>query len=68
MKIVETENEMELLEALENVVDQACLGMGNVLDSMAITAYAGGMRLLADYGRIKITQESGRRVIGEWVK
>jgi hypothetical protein len=35
---------------------------------MAITAYAEGMRLLAEYGRIKITGDVGRRVIGGWVK
>ena len=67
MKTVETENEMELLEALEEMVEQAC-GMDDSIDSMAITAYAGGMRLLAEYGRLKIIGESGRRVVGEWVK
>ena len=68
MKKAETDNEKELLVALENIVNQACLGMGGVLDSISCTAYADAMRLLVEYSRIKITGESGRRVIGEWVK
>ncbi len=67
MKKAETDKEKELLEALECTVNQAC-GMDDCIDSMAITAYAEGMRLLAEYGRIKITGDVGRRVIGEWVK
>jgi len=67
-KKAKTDKEKELLDALEGMVNHACLGMGNILDSMSVTAYADAMRLLAEYGRIKITGESGKRVIGEWVK
>lgn len=67
MKTTETEKEKELLDALEDVVNQACL-FDDILDSGALTANANAMRLLADYGRIKIKRECGRRVIGKWVK
>jgi len=69
MKKVETEKEKELLETLEDVINQACgRSRDDCIDSMALTAYAGAMRLLAKYGRIKIINDVGRRVIGEWVK
>lgn len=69
MKIAETEKEKELLNALEDMVNQACgISHSDALDSMALTAYANAMRLLAEYGRIKIKREYGRRVIGKWVK
>jgi hypothetical protein len=71
----------ELLDALEDVVNQACstqqfrshLG-DNVgtddweLDSMALSAYAHGLRTLAKHGRVKIEQQAGRRVIASWIK
>lgn len=56
----------ELLDALEDVLFQACWdSLEEVLDSMALTAYANGMRLLAEYGRIEIVNEYGRRVIAK---
>jgi len=57
-----------LLDALEDMVNQACSVDDRTLDSRALSAYAHGIRVLADYGRIRITAEYGRRVIGEWVK
>ena len=60
----------ELLDALEDVVNQACYasgpGAGSHLDSMALSAYAHGMRVLAKLGRIEIEHEVGRRVLGRW--
>jgi len=61
----------EVIEILEDVVNQSCSyteGGKTYLDSAAISAYAGAMRFLAAQGRIKITTEGGRRVIGEWVE
>lgn len=69
MKTAKTEKEKELLDALEDIVNQACGVSGSdTLDSMAITAYASAIQLLAEYGRVKIQTEAGRRVIAEWVK
>jgi hypothetical protein len=69
MKTAETDKEKELLDALESMVNQACGVSGSdTLDSMAISAYASAIRLLAKYGRVKIKTEAGRRVIAEWVK
>jgi hypothetical protein len=69
MKTAETDKEKELLDALESMVNQACGVSGSdTLDSMAISAYASAIRLLAKYGRVKIQTEAGRRVIAKWVK
>lgn len=69
----------DLIDALEDVVNQACvtfeqvedgpnpsLVQSEVLDSMALSAYAHGMRVLARLGRIEIQTSVGRRVIGRW--
>jgi len=56
----------DVVEVLEDVINQACT-VGDELDSSALSAYAGGMRLLAKLGRLEITKEYGRRVIGKWV-
>jgi hypothetical protein len=61
-----TEDE-ELLDTLADVINQACYHYGGGLDSMAISAYADGIRLLAAHGRVRITEEYGRRVIAEWI-
>jgi hypothetical protein len=55
-----------LLDALEDVVNQACGDNGGQLDSMALSSYARGMRILAEHGRIKIEHDVGRRVIAVW--
>lgn len=58
-----------LLDALEDVVNQACSNPHDPkdpeLDSMALSAYAHGMRTLAKYGWLEINSEHGRRVIGQ---
>lgn len=63
----------EILEALEGMVQQHCsgseaLGTAGSLDSFALSANADAMRLLAKLGRLVITEQYGRRVIGAWVK
>lgn len=71
----------ELIDALEDVINQACvtfeqvedgpnpsLVQSEVLDSMALSAYAHGMRVLARLGRIEVEHEYGRRVVGRFVK
>jgi hypothetical protein len=58
----------ELLDALEDVVNQACWSNDDgLLDSMALSAYAHGLRTLAEYGRVTIEHSVGRRVIAHWV-
>lgn len=52
----------DLEETLEAAIWQACSDHGGV-DSMAITAYADGIRLLAKRGKLRIESEYGRRVI-----
>ena len=66
MKVPQTKQEKELLEVLDDVISQACYvsnDNGYYLDSMALSSYAWGMRILAEYGCIEITSELGRRVI-----
>jgi hypothetical protein len=57
----------EALDALEDVISQACYGSGadDEFDSMALSAYADGLRLLAEHGRVVIVREYGRRVIAK---
>lgn len=54
-----------VLDALENVIAQAC-GEGREVNSMALTDYAVAMRLLAKHGRLTITVDHGRLIIGRW--
>jgi len=56
----------ELIEELVETVNQATRMPDGTLDSMATTAYAESMRLLARLGRLDIDREYGRRVIGRW--
>jgi len=59
----------ELLDTLADVIQQACyLERDGDLDSMALSAYADGIRLLAEHGRVEIIDEAGRRVIAKWVR
>lgn len=53
----------EALDLLQDVLSQACPDG----DSRALSAYADGLRYLAEHGRFKIEKEYGRRVIGEFV-
>jgi len=57
----------EMLEALEDVLNQACRLPDGLVDSGALRSYADGLRLLAKHGRFKIEIEVGRRVIGRWI-
>jgi len=69
MKKAVTDNEKELLETLIDVLNQACCIPGkNTLDSSALTCYANGLLLLAEYGIIKINIKAGRRVIAEFIQ
>jgi hypothetical protein len=59
--------EFALLDALEDVINQACLQDDNrTLDSMALSSYAHGLHILADFNRVEIISEAGRRVIAKW--
>ncbi len=53
-----------ILDVLENVLRQAC-GDENV-DSMALTDYAEGLRLMSLKDRFVIEHEYGRRILGYW--
>ena len=59
----------ELLEALEDMVNQHCsvTEKESYLDSMALSANANAMRILAKHKRITIKNEYGRRVIANWI-
>lgn len=54
----------ELVAVLDDVINQACQD-GDALDSMALSAYAAGLRALAEHGKVAITHEYGRRVIAQ---
>ncbi len=58
------------LDNLLDMVDQHCsTGDGGFeYDSMALSANAAAMRTLAEYGRIEIVSEYGRRVIARAVE
>jgi hypothetical protein len=58
----------ELLDTLAEVIQQSCWSeQDKELDSMAISAYADGIRTLAAHGKVQITAEVGRRVTATWV-
>ena len=63
---LEEENK-ELLDALCDAINQACRQEDGTIDSFALSAYAYGMHVLEEHGRLKIKKEAFRRVIGEWV-
>jgi len=54
---------------LEDCLRQACWNdtRSDTYDSIALSAYAEGLRFLADLGKFKIEQEFARRVIGKFV-
>lgn len=54
----------EPLAMLAEVLEQACHEEGGKLDSMATSAYADGLRLLAAHRRFVVEHDIGRRVIG----
>jgi len=55
----------ELVLVLHDVIWQACGEDDGAVDSRALSAYAGAMRLLARLGLLEIESEYGRRVIGK---
>ena len=62
------EEQKELLDVLFGVILQACsVGYPQNsdwhLDSMALSYYSDGIRMLAKHGMVKIESEYGRRVI-----
>jgi hypothetical protein len=66
-----TKTEEELLEALEDMVNQHCTTTntkGEIphLDSMALSANADAMRILAKHNKIVIESQYGRRIIARW--
>lgn len=54
----------EALDVVQGLCEQSCSRDDGTLDSMAITAYAEGLHLLAIHGRLDIEADVGRRVIG----
>lgn len=63
-----TQREIDLEEALVDMVNQHCHCDGGDIDSMALSANAYAMRLLAERGRMEITNEYGRRVLAKWTE
>lgn len=59
--------EADLLEYVESAVTQGCYGPDGLLDSMALSTWAEGIRLLAAHGRAEIIEEHGRRVIARLI-
>jgi hypothetical protein len=59
--------EEHLLDFVEGSVVQGCFGDDGLLDSMAISTWADGIRLLAEHGRAEIIEEHGRRVIARLI-
>jgi hypothetical protein len=58
-----------LVDVLFETISQACeIENGGLFDSMALSAYASAMRLLADYGKMEIVEEAGRRVVARRTK
>ncbi len=56
----------ELILVLYEVLQQACEYEDGTADSLALSAYASGLRLLARLGLFEIESEYGRRVIGRF--
>jgi hypothetical protein len=54
------------IEELEDMVAQNCTMSDRTLDSCALSSHADAMHFLADMGKLVITAEAGRRVIGKW--
>jgi hypothetical protein len=59
----------KVLDVLAGVVQQACwVPKEGILDSMALSYYADGIRTLAKHGQVIIEHEYGRRVIARWIE
>lgn len=61
-----TRDQMNALDALQEMVAQHCAQPDGTLDSMALSANTDAMRILEQYGKLIITSALGRRVIGRW--
>lgn len=57
----------ELIDVLVDVLEQACDSHNGVVDSMALSAYARGLKLLAKHGRFQIDHEVHRRILGQFI-
>lgn len=53
------------IEIITDEVAQSCTVNGK-LDSCGISARAHSMRMLASLGKLTVTMDRGRRVIGHW--
>lgn len=58
----------EVLDTLADVLGQACGQLDGRLDSLSLSAYAEGIVLLHQYGRVVIEEQKGRRVIARFVE
>jgi len=63
--ISKTKEEENMLESMLDFILQACSVDGGLLDSMGISTYADGIKTLAEYGKVKILEERGRRIIAK---
>lgn len=57
----------EVLDALADVLGQACGQVDGRLDSLSLTAYADGILVLHEYGRVVIEEQRGRHVVARFV-
>jgi hypothetical protein len=62
----EIDRKERLLDLLLECVEQACFYDNGTLDSCHISTYADAMRVLGEYGKLKITKDHGRSVIAEY--
>lgn len=65
----------EIMEFFCDAVNQGCHCEGpdsslpkRILDSRALSSYAGALRLLARLGYVEIIEETGRRIIAKWIE
>jgi len=58
----------DLVLLLRDVIRQACHRDDGEIDSMALSAYAGAIKFLAEEGLLEIETEIGRRVIAREVE
>ena len=65
IKVPQTEQEKDMLESIFDFVLQACSVEDDKLDSMCSSTYADGIKTLAEYGKVKILKERGRRIIAK---
>jgi regulator of replication initiation timing len=68
-EIAALKTEIEILiNVLLDCIYQSCYAHDDKIDSMALSSYAEAIRLLAEYGKLKITTDYGRRVIADVVE